>query len=132
MPEHQQATRPSACPCAIIPALLIGWPIGGALGALAIVALPYASDAYAAAAAPAGPFAWWEWPWGWPGVRMTEAHFTAMGFSPAQPFSWMHPMEGIMRWPLALGINLAVLLLPLWLVSAAAGAVIGLWRRFHA
>ena len=72
---------PLAAPFVLPPLALLGWG-GYRIGAGYVATLR----------APATPVSWWQWPWGWPGVRLAEGVCAALGLPPASDFSFSSPL----------------------------------------
>lgn len=117
---------PLAAPFVLPPLALLGWG-GYRIGAGYVATLR----------APATPVSWWRWPWDWPGVRLVEGVYAALGLPPASVFSFSNPLHLIAdlavidRALMALLANGVIALVPLYLFALLVGGAVRacLWVR---
>lgn len=120
---------PLAAPFVLVPLGFVVWGVAR-----------LAEDYAAAVRAPARPAPWWDWPWGWPGAKATEALHVAFGgpplsdLSPFGPWPWHLAdwFEVAGRALTALCLDGLVALLPLILASWAVAVVMAAVRGCRA
>ena len=110
---------PLAAPFVLPPLALLGWG-GYRIGAGYVATLR----------APATPVSWWQWPWDWPGVRLVEGVYAALGLPPASDFSFSNPLHLVAnltvidRALMALLANGVIALVPLYLLALLVGGAV--------